>query len=178
MDGYKQCARKLTQSDGNLYLKLNLLNKRLVTMTYYAKIFFILFSCTAASVAAETLYKSVNEKGEITFSDSPPENAAQVQQIEVQPAPTEQQQREAMERERLIEEQASKLGASNAARAQSRATPESQEVPQVVEPVESYNTGNYYNRNPAPPQRPVQPLPGRPRPVPLPVTRPVQRPAR
>ena len=63
-------------------------------MTYSLKIFFILFSCAAASVAAETLYKSVNDKGEITFSDSPPENAAKVETIQVQPAPTEQQQRD------------------------------------------------------------------------------------
>jgi hypothetical protein len=147
-------------------------------MTYPAKIFFILFSCAAASVAAETLYKSVNEKGEITFSDSPPENAARVQEIQVQPAPTESQQRESLEREKLIEEQANKLGESNAARAQSREEQRPQEVPQAVEEVESYNTGNYYNRSPEQPQRPVQPLPGGPRPTPLPATRPVQRPAR
>jgi len=147
-------------------------------MTYPVKIFFIIFSCAAASVAAETLYKSVNEKGEITFSDSPPENAARVQQIEVPPAPTEQQQREAVEREKLIEKQAGKIGAANAAREQSRASQKPQEVPQTVEPVESYNTGNYYNRNSGSPQRPVRPLPGHPRPVPLPVTRPVPRPAR
>jgi hypothetical protein len=147
-------------------------------MTYPAKIFFILCSCAAASVVAETLYKSVNEQGEITFSDSPPENAARVQEIQVQPAPTESQQRESMERERLIEEQANKLGESNAARAQAREEQQPQEVPQAVEEVESYNTGNYYNRSPAPPQRPVQPLPGGPRPTPLPITRPVQRPAR
>ena len=147
-------------------------------MTYPVKIFFILFSCAAASVAAETLYKSVNEKGEITFSDSPPENAANVQEIQVQPAPTEQQQRESMEREKMIESQANKLGAANAARAQEREEQKPQEVPQAVEPIESYNTGNYYRNNPQAPNRPIQPLPGNPRPTPLPVTRPVQRPAR
>jgi len=147
-------------------------------MTYTAKIFFIVFSCAAASVAAETLYKSVNEKGEITFSDSPPENAAHVQEIQVQPAPTEQQQRESMEREKMIESQANELGAANAARAQARQQPAPQEVPEAVEPIESYNTGNYYRNNPQAPNRPIRPLPGNPSPTPLPVTRPVQRPAR
>jgi hypothetical protein len=66
-------------------------------MIYPVKIFFIVFSCAAASVTAETLYKSVDDKGEVTFSDSPPENAKQVEQIQVQPAPTEQQQRESMD---------------------------------------------------------------------------------
>jgi hypothetical protein len=143
-------------------------------MTYSEKIFFILFSCAAASVAAETLYKSVNEKGEITFSDSPPENAAHVQQIEVQPAPTEQQQREAMEREKMIEAQANELGAANAARAQEREQQAPQEIPEVVEPVQSYNRG--YNQGNIESQRPVvRPLPGRP--VQLPA-RPAPRPAR
>jgi len=147
-------------------------------MTYPAKIFFILFSCAAASVAAETLYKSVNDKGEVTFSDSPPENAARVQEIQVQPAPTEQQQREGMEREKMIESQANKLGAANAARAQEREEQKPQEVPKAVEPIESYNTGNYYRNNPQVPNKPIQPLPGGPRPTPLPVTRPGAHPAR
>jgi len=143
-------------------------------MTYPEKIFCIIFSCVAASVAAETLYKSVNEKGEITFSDSPPENAAHVQEIQVQPAPTEQQQRESMEREKMIEAQANELGAANAARAQEREEQVPQEIPAAVEPVQTYNRG-VNQGNTQPPKRPVQPLPGRP--VQLPAT-PVQRPAR
>jgi hypothetical protein len=144
-------------------------------MTYYLKLFFILFTCVTTSVAAETLYKSVNDKGEITFSDSPPENAAKVQEIQIQPAPTEQQQRESMQREQMIKAQANELGAANAARAQAREEQQPQEIPQTVEPIESYNTGNYYRNNPQVPVIPVQPLPGRP--VQLPA-RPVQRPAR
>jgi len=143
-------------------------------MTYPAKIFFILFSCAAASVTAETLYKSVNEKGEITFSDNPPENAAHVQQIEVQPAPTEQQQREAMEREKMIEAQANELDAANTARAQEREKQAPQEIPEAVEPVQTYNRG-YNQDNTQPPRVHVRPLPGRP--VQLPA-RPAPRPAR
>ncbi len=141
-------------------------------MIYPAKIFFIVFSCAAATVAAETLYKSVNEQGEVTFSDSPPENAAKVQQIEVKPAPTEQQQREGLERERLIGEQANKLGAANTERSQAREDDQAQAPRQVndaVEPIETYNM-DYRNR-------PGRPLPEhRPRPTPRPVTRPIGRP--
>jgi hypothetical protein len=147
-------------------------------MTYSLKSFFILCSFAAASVSAETLYKSVNDKGEITFSDSPPENAAQVEEIQVHPAPTEQQMRESMQREKMIEAQANELSAANAARAQAREEQQQQleeEMPQAVEPVESYNTGNYYNRSTVSPDRPVRPLPGRP--VQLPA-KPVLRPAR
>ena len=143
-------------------------------MIYPAKIFFIVFSCAVATVAAETLYKSVNEQGEVTFSDEPPENAARVQKIEVQPAPTEQQQREALERETLIRQEADRLCTANAERAQTRVDQAPQQQPADVETLESYNTGNYYNRNRDLPQHPIQPAPGRPRPI----TRPVQRPAR
>jgi hypothetical protein len=134
-------------------------------MIYPAKIFFIVFSCAAATVAAETLYKSVDDKGEVTFSDTPPENAARVQEIQVQPAPTEQQQRESMETEKRIKQQANELGAANASRAKERAAQAPQEIPEPVEPVESYNRA--YNNPSTSPGRPVQ----------LPANRPVTRPA-
>ena len=145
-------------------------------MIYLAKIFFIVFSCAAASVTADTLYKSVNDKGEVTFSDSPPENAERIEQIQVQPAPTEQQQREGMERESRIENQANEIGNANASREEERAAAEPQEEPEVVEPVETYNRVYNNDRDNRIPGRPVQPLPGRP--VQLPTNRPVQRPAR
>jgi len=143
-------------------------------MIYPVKIFFIVFSCAAATVAAETLYKSVDDKGEVTFSDTPPENAARVQEIQVQPAPTEQQQRESMEREKRIEQQANELGATNASRAEERAAQAPPEIPETVEPVESYNRvydNDQYDNNPSEPLRPLQ---GRP--VQLPANRPVIRP--
>jgi hypothetical protein len=143
-------------------------------MIYPAKIFFIVFSCAAAaSVTAETLYKSVNDKGEVTFSDNPPENAERVEQIQVQPAPTEQQQRESMDRESRIEEQANELGEASASRAEERAAAEPQEVPEDVEPVESYNRVYNHDQNNRIPVRPIQPLPGRP--VQLPAKRPAPR---
>jgi hypothetical protein len=150
-------------------------------MIYPARIFFIVFSCVAATtVTAETLYKSVNDKGEVTFSDSPPENADRVEQIQVQPAPTEQQQRESMERESRIKNQANEIGNANASRAEERAAAEPQEKPEVVEPVETYNRVYNNDRDNRIPARPVRPLPGRPVQLPAnrPVQRPVQRPAR
>ncbi len=148
-------------------------------MIYPAKIFFIVFSCAAATVAAETLYKSVNEQGEVTFSDSPPENAAKVQQIEVKPAPTEQQQREGLEREKLIKEEANRLGAANAERSQAREDDQAQaprQASDAVEPIETYNM-DYRNRPGRPPLPEHRPRPT-PRPVTRPIGRPVQRPAR
>lgn len=143
-------------------------------MIYPVKIFFIVFSCAAATVAAETLYKSVDDKGEVTFSDTPPENAVKVQEIQVQPAPTEQQQRESMEREKRIEQQANELGAANASRAEERAAQAPQEMPKTVTPIESYNRvydNDLYDNNPS---RPLRPSQGGP--VQLPANRPANRP--
>jgi hypothetical protein len=73
----------------------------------------IVISLFTASVVAQPLYKSVNSQGEVTFSDKPLTNAVEVQEIQVQPGPTESQQREGAERLKRIESQASDLGAAN-----------------------------------------------------------------
>ena len=145
-------------------------------MIYLAKIIFIVFSCAVATVAAETLYKSVDSKGEVTFSDEPPENAIKVQEIQVQPAPTEQQQRESMETEQRIEQQANELGAANASRAEERTEQAPHEIQETVEPVESYNRVYDNDRNNNIPSRPLRPSQGRP--VQLPSHRPAPGKAR
>jgi len=142
-------------------------------MKYPARLFFITVCLTSSSVIAEPVYKSVNEKGEVTFSDSPPPAAVDVQQIQVQPAPTESQVQEGQAREKRINKQANEMGAASAQRQQERQQEVKQEAPvEEVQPVESYNTGYPDNRRPGVvPGRPV--APGRP--VHLPA-RPVQTP--
>ena len=89
-------------------------------MNYPTRLIFIAICLSASNVIAEPVYKSVNEKGEITFSDSPPPAAVDVQQIQVQPAPTESQVQESQAREKRINAQANELGAANAQRQQNR----------------------------------------------------------
>jgi long-subunit acyl-CoA synthetase (AMP-forming) len=140
----------------------------------------IAFSLMATSGVAQPLYKSVNERGEVTFSDSPPPSAVEVQEIQVQPGPSEAQQLESIERAKRIESQASDLGAANAERAQQRKDAQLQLQQQAketeVQPVTDYNDGYGYPNRPlyppviSPPIRPEHPiLPDRPgRPVQLP----------
>ena len=158
-------------------------------MIYPVKIFFIVFSCAAASVTAETLYKSVDDKGEVTFSDSPLPSAVEVQEIQVQPGPSEVQQRESAERLKRIEAQANDLGSANAERAQQRKEEKQQAQQQArdaeVQPVTGYNDGYRYPNRPLyppvtrPPVRPEHPIiPGGPGlPVQLPAA-PVMSPGR
>ena len=152
----------------------------------YCSVFLLFFT---SCVVAQPLYKSVNEQGEVTFSDSPLPNAVEVQEIEVQPGPSEAQQRESAERLKRIESQANDLSSANADRAQQRKdaqqTAQQQEKDNEVQPITGYNDNYNYPNRPVyppvvrPPVRPEHPInPGGPgRPVQLPAA-PIRSPGR
>ena len=60
----------------------------------------------ATASVAEQVYKSTNAQGEVVFSDEPPPDAVNVEQIEIQPAPTEAQHRESVQRAKRMESMA------------------------------------------------------------------------
>ena len=135
----------------------------------------------ATGAAAQPLYKSVNDQGEVTFSDRPPPGAVEVQEVQVQPGPSEARQLESAERVKRIQSQADDLGASNAERAQQRKQEQQQAQQKAketeVQPLatDTNDTYSYPNRPLYPPVikppiRPEHPIaPGGPgRPVTLP----------
>lgn len=132
----------------------------------------IVIALFASSVIAQPLYKSVNAQGEVTFSDSPPPNAVELEEIQVQPGPSEAQLQESAERVKRIESQANDLGAANAERTQQRQQAQQgqqQAKENEVQPVTDYNNGYSYPNRPLyppvikPPMRPEHPIaPGRP----------------
>jgi cell pole-organizing protein PopZ len=135
----------------------------------------IVIALFASSVIAQPLYKSVNAQGEVTFSDSPPPNAVELEEIQVQPGPSEAQLQESAERVKRIEAQANDLGAANAERTQQRQQAQQgqqQAKENEVQPVTDYNNGYSYPNRPLyppvikPPMRPEHPIapdgPGRP----------------
>ena len=136
----------------------------------------ILVYLSVGAVYAGSLYKSVNDQGEVTFSDSPPESAEEIETIEIQPGPTEAQRRESAERARQIESLANDLGESNTQRERQRIEAQQQAKENEVQPVTEYNDGHAYPNRPIyppvirPPVHPELPiLPGSPgRPVQLP----------
>jgi hypothetical protein len=85
----------------------------------------LLFANTSV---AEPIYKSTNAQGQVIFSDEPPPNAVSVEQIEVQPAPTDAEHRESMERIKRMESQANEMGAARRER-----SPQPAQVPQTTE---------------------------------------------
>ena len=55
-------------------------------------------------VSAETVYRSVDAEGNVTFSSQPLQDAKEVEQVEIAPGPSEESQKEAMQRQqRLID---------------------------------------------------------------------------
>ena len=142
----------------------------------------IVISLITTCAVAQPLYKSVNSQGEVTFSDKPVPNAVEVQEIQVQPGPTEAQQRESAESLKRIESQGNDLGVANAERAQQRKDVQQQAQQQTkddeVQPITGYNDNYNDPHRPLyppvvrPPVRPVHPInPGIPgRPVQLPAT--------
>ena len=100
----------------------------------------LLFATTSV---AEPIYKSTNAQGQVIFSDEPPPNAVNVEQIEVQPAPTDAEHRESMERVKRMESQANEMGAARQERSQQSDKP----APQTPEeqPVGTHTYSDYDN---------------------------------
>jgi len=137
---------------------------------------------TASVAVAQPLYKSVDAQGKVTFSDSPVPNAVEVQEVQVQPGPSEAEQQEGTERVKRMESQANDLGAANTERAQQRKQAQDQHTGKQAsetdaQPATGTNNGYSYPKRPLyppvvkPPMRPEHPL------VPGGSGRPVQLPA-
>ena len=134
----------------------------------------LLLAMLAGTAAAEQIYRSVDAEGNVTFSNQPPANSVTVDQVSVQPGPSDAAQREARERMQRQEATANELSEASARRVQQKpqATPAVPEPVKPVEPVNQYYGDPQRNRfRDRVPERPVQ-LPARPVQRP---TRPVPR---
>ena len=92
---------------------------------------------------ADPIYKSTNAQGQVIFSDEPPPNAVNVEQVKVQPAPTEAEHRESVERAKRMESRANEMGAAR----QQRSQPPSGQEPLIpeVQPTGTHSYSNYDN---------------------------------
>jgi hypothetical protein len=69
---------------------------------------FIFITIATFQVAAETAYRSVDEQGNVTFSDRPVSSATQEERVSIDvPAPSPEQQQEALQREEALQKAAS-----------------------------------------------------------------------
>lgn len=60
-------------------------------------------------LAADTIYRSVDEHGRVTYSQHPPDDPAQVEQVDVRSDPSAERQHEAQARARALREAAQQL---------------------------------------------------------------------
>jgi len=76
----------------------------------------MLFATAAFQAAAESAYRSVDEQGNVTFSDTPVSGAAQEEKVKIDaPAPSAASQQETRQREAELQDAASQAGASSSA---------------------------------------------------------------
>ncbi len=97
----------------------------------------------ATGSIADPIYKSTNAQGQVIFSDEPPPNSVNVEQVKVRPAPTEAEHRESVERTKRMETRANEMGT---ARQQRSRQPIGQEplIPEV-QPTGTHSYSNYDN---------------------------------
>jgi hypothetical protein len=134
----------------------------------------LLLAMLAGTAAAEQIYRSVDAQGNVTFSNQQPANSVTVDQVSVQPGPSDAAQREARERMQRQEATANEMSEASARRVQQKP----QATPAVPEPVQQEEPLNQYYGTPTRnrfrdrlPERPAQ-LPTRPvRPATRPATR-------
>ena len=78
---------------------------------------------------AETIYKSVDAEGNVTFSNTPPTHGVEAQTIELQPGPTPAQQQQSIQSEQNLETQSNEIPVEN--------SPAEQQQP-LVQPTTEY----------------------------------------
>ena len=93
----------------------------------------------ASQVFAETAFRSVDEQGNVTFSDEPVSDAVQQEQITIDaPTPSQASQRDARQRAGQVEKAASQAGASGAADRAAEQKAARQKVQEAEQAYEEY----------------------------------------
>jgi hypothetical protein len=90
--------------------------------------------CTVAG--ADTIYKTIDAQGNVSFSNTPPAPGVEAQQIELSPGPTPAEQQQSIQQERNLEAQ------SNAIPEQASEPAPADEDETVVEPTTEYQEGS------------------------------------
>jgi len=136
----------------------------------YRQILVVMLLVPSIALAADPIYKSVDEKGNVTYSAQPPATGARSEPIAVPPPPSEEDVQHAEEQARKVKEQADGLEKERKAREAEQAAAAAA-VPQAGTTVVVPAPGVVGN----PGMVPVPVVPVRPLPSPLPARSPVRR---
>ena len=137
----------------------------------------VLLAVASATATAQTVYRSVDSEGNVTYTDQPPApNAGKVEEVDVQAGPSDEAQREARERAQRDQDKANQMRDAREDRDQQQQvaqpaaptppppTPEDDEVhaypdPDPLFPRDFLNPPGQRVKPPRPAQLPVRPLP-------------------
>jgi len=142
----------------------------------------VLIILQSGLVAADQVYKSVDEAGNVTYSSTPPEDSVEVDNVELAPGPSEESVKKAQESHEKTKQTANAIDKQNkeldAKRAEERKAAEAEEAKnQEITETEVYRHQNTIGRHPIIlPPNPVNPV--APPPPPTSHPRPVQLPSR
>ncbi len=155
----------LTIKDQNMHKNINI-----------NSVFFALLLLPTSIIAAETIYKSIDESGNISYSTQPPKNGQQTTPVEIAPPPSEDRIKAAQQRQSqnqitadLLDENRKKRDKINAEN--NRVKREKQILLQQQKQAETNNDNHDYGYPYIPGRYPGQ-YPNRP------IHRPIQLPAR
>ena len=81
------------------------------------------------TAVAETIYKSVDAEGNVTFSNTPPPEGVEAQQLEIEPGPTPAQQQQSIETEQNLETMSNEIPVE---------TPAAEQQQPLVQPTTEY----------------------------------------
>jgi len=108
---------------------------------------------SSGAVSAQQVYKSINAQGEVEYSSEPPARASNIEQVELQPGPTQQQVKEARQAGERITQSANEMQSQRLAREQLQSNKrqkaeavaaEAQQSEQAVEQVKKDETLKEY----------------------------------
>ena len=80
-------------------------------------------SLLSAAAMAETIYKSIDAEGNVTFSNTPPPAGVESRQIDLPPGPTPAQQQQSIEEEQNLETQSDAIPEEDSAPVQEQEEP-------------------------------------------------------
>ena len=145
-------------------------------MKFYIHFFLLILPF---SVNAQQMYKSIDERGNVSYSSTPSSQAVEVKEVAPPPPVSNEQIRRSQQRQDNIREKSERLGKEREQRALENAKKEPEE--EIIETIEvqrksTLNDPWRQEQNPSPgkPAHPIQPVPTPP--VHLPAG-PVQLPA-
>ena len=143
-------------------------------------IFSVVLMTIPLCVNADPVYKSVDDKGKVSYSSEMPTRATDVQEVDLLEAPTRKQVQDGQQQQERIKNEAERIGKANDKRAMEKPkkeVKEKEDEPVVVQRKSTLNDPGRQDQKPETSPPAIQPVPSPPSIQPVP-SRPSIQPVR